>query len=204
MTLPLTLLYEDHFSATNEVIEITETRTIYVEDLHNHDHNDHAHTHEEGCACGNCGCETDQLIAESYDPVESDGAITTTQGFSIAVAHTVLPDFDIDWDFIFPTEQSTAAMTASDVSNSDGMMQSGYTSGGGAASSFNIMITYGGDLKGELAEAFSKAADYFSQIILADVADLSSGLDDIEIDATLIEIDGAGSILGRAGPQYVR
>jgi len=111
--------------------------------------------------------------------------------------------YDAPMTFVIPTQAPIEHLTASGISG-DGAAQHGYTSGGAAASSFNVMITYGGDLDGALADAFSKAADYFSAVILGDVADLSNGLDDIRIDASLIEIDGAGSILGRAGPQFVR
>ena len=225
MTPLFTPLIEDMNAATPDVIEVGAAHTILVEDLHDHGHSGTGLDHPDGCDCGNCcddqshdhvdhghpdDCDCDSCSTENdfitsgrSDDATEKMPVTTTQGASIEVAHTVATEVPADWNFDFPVNVPTAEIVSSGV-GTEGMMQSGYTSGGDAASSFNIMITYGGDLSGELAESFSKAADYFSQIILTDVADLSSGLDDIEIAASLIEIDGAGSILGRAGPQYVR
>jgi len=204
MTHAIQIGPETHFEAAQDVVRVDATKTLYVADLH--DHGDH-----KCCGCeGACDCDADhfdfavadQPRAASKTP-QSMTEIAMTQGYAYDFGLAALPTYDILTPVVMGVDTPTVAITASAVA-SDGAMQTGYTSGGDAASSFNIMITYGGDLAGELAEAFSKAADYFSAIILADVADLSTGLDDIVIDASLIEIDGAGSVLGRAGPQFVR
>jgi len=160
----VTPLLKDFFAASTEEVEVDATKTIYVSDLHDHDHEGHEFDHEEGCECGACCSEHDHV--ELIDATLPSSAVSTTitQGYTTEVAHTIASDYTPGWDFDFQVDAPTAAVTGSGV-GSDGAMQSGYTSGGDAASSFNIMITYGGDLKGELAEAFSKAADYFSQII---------------------------------------
>ncbi|MEZ5714711.1 MAG: leishmanolysin-related zinc metalloendopeptidase [Paracoccaceae bacterium] len=82
-----------------------------------------------------------------------------------------------------------------------------YTSGGDAATSYNITVVFEGTWIEELQQAFIAAADYLSQIILADLPDVSSGgviYDDMTITATLVEIDGVNGTLGQAGPTWVR
>lgn len=85
----------------------------------------------------------------------------------------------------------------------DGTLTS-YTSGGDAATSFNIEVTFSGTWTVALQDAFIKAADYFSSIILGDVTDIAGGIDDVTISAALIDIDGSGGVLGRAGPTQIR
>lgn len=82
-----------------------------------------------------------------------------------------------------------------------------YTSGGDAASSYNITVVFEGTWVETLQQAFIAAADYLSQIILADLSDVNNGgtiYDDMTITATLVEIDGVNGILGQAGPTLVR
>lgn len=89
----------------------------------------------------------------------------------------------------------------------DGGVLTSYTSGGDAAVSYNITITFEGSWTADLQQAFIAAADYLSQIILADLPDiLRDGVmyDDLQISATLAVIDGPGGILGQAGPTQVR
>ncbi|SIQ37967.1 leishmanolysin-related zinc metalloendopeptidase [Marinobacterium stanieri] len=64
---------------------------------------------------------------------------------------------------------------------------------------FNIHLDFYGDLWTDaLKEDFIAAADFLSDLITADIA--PDGDDDITIDASLIDIDGPGGVLGRAGP----
>ncbi|PYG34422.1 leishmanolysin [Pelagimonas varians] len=82
-----------------------------------------------------------------------------------------------------------------------------YTSGGAAATSYNVTIDFTGTWTTQLQAAFIDAADYLSTIILADIPDvIVDGLpvDDITITATLEAIDGVGGTLGSAGPRDVR
>ncbi len=74
-------------------------------------------------------------------------------------------------------------------------------------SDFNVHIDFVGEWSIELQNSFTGAADYLSSIITGDLMDVMLNgefVDDITITAELTEIDGAGGILGQAGPTYVR
>jgi len=67
---------------------------------------------------------------------------------------------------------------------------------------FNIHIDFYGDLWTDaLKEDFINSADFLSTLITDDIA--PNGFDDITIDASLIDIDGADGTLGRAGPTHI-
>lgn len=71
---------------------------------------------------------------------------------------------------------------------------------------FDIVVHYSGDPKYQAA--FTDAANRWSQIITADIPDITSSpygfIDDLVIDASIVPIDGPGAILGQAGPDYLR
>jgi Ca2+-binding RTX toxin-like protein len=71
---------------------------------------------------------------------------------------------------------------------------------------FDIVIRYTGDSKYQTA--LTQAAERWSQIITGDIPDVNSGqygfIDDLLIDASIAPIDGAGGILGQAGPDLLR
>ncbi len=71
---------------------------------------------------------------------------------------------------------------------------------------FDIVIRYSGDPTYQTA--FTQAAARWSQIITGDIPDLNSSqyglIDDLLIDASIVAIDGAGGILGQAGPDLLR
>ena len=73
---------------------------------------------------------------------------------------------------------------------------------------FNITINFYGDQwTTELKAAFIESADFLSSTIAGDLEDVTYNgelIDDIVIDAKLVEIDGSGGVLGRAGPTVVR
>ncbi len=88
-----------------------------------------------------------------------------------------------------------------------------YTSG--AEGAFNITIVFEGTWSQALYDIFVAAADFYSQLIVGDLTDVTvtSGrgrnrttetIDDLVITASLINIDGAGGVLGRAGPTSIR
>ena len=87
--------------------------------------------------------------------------------------------------------------------SNDGPALTEYTSGGEAATSYNIEVIFEGDWTGALQQAVIDAADYLSSIILGDLPDID-GIDDLQITASLVEIDGVGGVIGQAGPEYVR
>lgn len=72
---------------------------------------------------------------------------------------------------------------------------------------YNILIDFKGSWTSTLQDAFTDAAELISDIILGDIADVffrGTTIDDIKIKAELVEIDGAGGILGQAGPTAIR
>lgn len=82
-----------------------------------------------------------------------------------------------------------------------------YVSGSGDGSGYNVEVVFSGAFTVALQEDFVAAADYLSTIITGDVADVffrGKVIDDIRIDASIVDIDGAGGILGQAGPTAYR
>ncbi|WP_185962099.1 leishmanolysin-related zinc metalloendopeptidase [Palleronia caenipelagi] len=106
-----------------------------------------------------------------------------------------------------PGGDTTGSGDGGTGSPGDGLLTT-YTSGGDA-SNYNVTVQFNGsNWTAALQEDFVAAADYLSSIILGDVADVFvsgfGAVDDILITADLIEIDGAGGTLGRAGPTSYR
>lgn len=91
-----------------------------------------------------------------------------------------------------------------------------YTSGpADAAAGFNITIVFEGTWSQALYDIFVAAADFYTSLIVGDLPDVTTTtgrgrnrttetIDDITITASLINIDGSGGVLGRAGPTSVR
>ncbi|WP_340586758.1 leishmanolysin-related zinc metalloendopeptidase [Erythrobacter alti] len=84
-----------------------------------------------------------------------------------------------------------------------------------SSAGFNIKIVFEGEWSQALYDIFVAAADFYTALIVGDLQDVTvtSGrgkkattntIDDIEITASLITIDGSGGVLGRAGPTAVR
>ena len=73
---------------------------------------------------------------------------------------------------------------------------------------FNIKIDFKGGWTDSLKEDFITAADTLSNIITDDIPDIDNFfgdfVDDIVIEASLVNIDGPGGVLGQAGPTYIR
>lgn len=93
------------------------------------------------------------------------------------------------------------------TSGGDPNALSEYTSGGDSATSYNIKIDFQGTWTSDLQQAFIQSADLLSSIITDDVSDVfyrGKVIDDIVITAELQDIDGAGGVLGQAGPTAVR
>ena len=79
-----------------------------------------------------------------------------------------------------------------------------YTSGDNTvlvSDEFNIKIDFYGEWDDILKDDFINSADFLSSLITNDIA--PDGFDDLTISATLMEIDGEGAVLGRAGPTHV-
>jgi Ca2+-binding RTX toxin-like protein len=68
-------------------------------------------------------------------------------------------------------------------------------------STFDIVINYSGDPAYQ--SAFDAAAARWEQIITGEIPDVGA-VDDLVIDASIVFIDGTGSVLGQAGPDQLR
>ncbi|MBB96616.1 MAG: hypothetical protein CML68_18710 [Rhodobacteraceae bacterium] len=88
-----------------------------------------------------------------------------------------------------------------------------YVSGAANGAGFNVQIDFRGQWDETLKQSFIDAADLISSIITGDIADAqvpgfgifrSNIVDDVRIDATLMDIDGSGGVLGQAGPTAYR
>lgn len=85
-----------------------------------------------------------------------------------------------------------------------------YTSGlgeNGPLSDFNVEIKFVGEYRDDIATSFFAAAEYVSQLVIGDLQEVRDGadlIDDVLITARLVNIDGAGGTLGRAGPTLIR
>ena len=71
---------------------------------------------------------------------------------------------------------------------------------------YDIAVHYSGDPAYQ--QVFNTASQIWQEIITADLPDVNSGtygfIDDLLIDASVVAIDGAGGILGQAGPDEFR
>ena len=123
---------------------------------------------------------------------------------------SVFPDFDIEAfarGARAPRERperptsggtGTTAGTASYISGDPSIPDS---------SEYNIQINFVGSWSSDLRQAFIVAANEISDLILGDVPNVASrraSIDDLSITASLRSIDGAGGILGQAGPDALR
>jgi hypothetical protein len=107
---------------------------------------------------------------------------------------------------------ATSATTVSLTGDTTGTISPSSAGGDGGGSiaaangRFDIVVNYSGDPKYQAA--FTAAANRWSQIITADIPDITSSpygfIDDLVIDASIVAIDGPGGILGQAGPDYIR
>ena len=72
---------------------------------------------------------------------------------------------------------------------------------------YNIQINFVGSWSSDLRQAFISAANAISDFILGDIPNVGSRrstVDDLTITASLTNIDGAGGVLGQAGPDALR
>ncbi len=103
-----------------------------------------------------------------------------------------------------------SAQAAAGSGSTGGTGTSVYISGNPSvadSSEYNIQINFVGSWSADLRQAFVSAAEAISDFILGDVSNVDSrrsSIDDLVITARLMNIDGAGGILGQAGPDAVR
>jgi leishmanolysin len=76
-----------------------------------------------------------------------------------------------------------------------------------AAAPFTITVVFMGGLNTAQKNAFKAAADRWSRVIVGDLPDVvinGQVIDDVLIEASGVQIDGPGNILGQAGPTHLR
>ena len=87
-----------------------------------------------------------------------------------------------------------------------------YTSGPSDPSAgFNIPVIFEGSWTQSMYDTFVFVADFFTSLIVGELPNVRSTatgeevlIDDVQITASLVDIDGVGSVLARAGPVSVR
>ncbi|MEE8140340.1 MAG: leishmanolysin-related zinc metalloendopeptidase [Alphaproteobacteria bacterium] len=102
-------------------------------------------------------------------------------------------DKDGNGDPIDPSDPSDPGVMSEYLSGPDG--------------GYNILIDFKGTWTVDLQQAFIDAAEWISSFIVGDISDVryrGQTIDDITITARLTDIDGAGGILGQAGPTAIR
>ncbi|HSU17598.1 leishmanolysin-related zinc metalloendopeptidase [Longimicrobium sp.] len=137
-------------------------------------------------------------------------ATTTTDGSGIARVGS--------WVLGSPATMNTLSATALGGASAVTFKASGCSGGGGIG--FGITLCYTSAMSAVQRAAFDSAAAKWSRVITGDVPDLAYTLgtgscgtgspsfnlsiDDLMIFATVEPIDGAGAVLGQAGPCFVR
>lgn len=122
------------------------------------------------------------------------------------------------WTLGTPATVNTLSATAAGASGSVAFTASGC--GGGGGTGYRITLCYTSTMTATQRAAFESAAARWSRVITADLSDvpvsLAAGVcgtgqpsfnlsvDDLLIFAAITPIDGVGSVLGSAGPCYVR
>ena len=107
-------------------------------------------------------------------------------------------------------QHTTSALTATSTTRLSAVSspiatRTSYTSGANGA--YNVTLQFKGSWTTALQDIFITAANRISATIIGDVKNVKVGslmVDDIVISAELKAIDGAGGILGQAGPTAVR
>ena len=152
-------------------------------------------------------------------------------GQSLTCSIDVGDDGSVDRTVPGCTSSSTRSITVTGVGTtpvrltvSDGLADTAATTsvsvGAAAADTFEVTLRFNGMMTPSQQAAFTSAAARWSQVIrsglpsgsLSIPADgcgtgapaLSTTIDDVYIDATIAPIDGVGSVLGQAGPCWVR
>lgn len=124
-------------------------------------------------------------------------SVATVAATTIDLGAKVVADTDA------PFEQFAAGSSALVAQQQAGNV---YVSGhgqNGVTSNYNVEVVFQGTWPASLRDDFVRAADYLSTIIRGDLPDWR-GVDDLRINATLQQMDGAGGTLGFAGPTAIR
>jgi hypothetical protein len=138
------------------------------------------------------------------------GASTTTNASGVATVGS--------WVMGSPGALNTLSATAAGASTPAAFTAAGCSGGGGAG--YAITLCYTTTMTASQRAAFDSAAARWNRVVTADLANVAFSLaaggcgtgspsfnltvDDLMIFAAITPIDGAGGILGSAGPCYIR
>lgn len=126
---------------------------------------------------------------------------TTTQTFDVTVNGDTMAESD---ETFMVTLSNPTGAALGGMSTATGTI----TDDDSAPSNFDIVVVFEGGLTTTQMAAFTTAEQRLEQIITGDVPDVTVpgiGLvDDIQINARGVAIDGPGGILGQAGPNAIR
>jgi hypothetical protein len=101
-----------------------------------------------------------------------------------------------------PPKDDGGSTDGGDAGDTSGILST-YTSGGNERTSYNITLNFdAGGWTAAIQQIFIDAAEYLSTIVLGDLSNervpLVGRVDDLAIDASIIEMDGEGGVLGGA------
>jgi hypothetical protein len=99
-----------------------------------------------------------------------------------------------------------AYVPAGGVQYADPVKRRGGSAGGDGAPGYQITLNFTGGLTASQQAIFTAAAARWESVITGELPDVNSGglIDDVRINASGTAIDGAGGILGSAGPSGFR
>jgi len=145
---------------------------------------------------------SDGTATAGSDYVAASGSITFDRG---QISKTVTVNAIGD-DLVEGTE--TFRFTATTTNNGSTASATGTGSILDDDSGFQVVVTFpDSSLSAAQQQVFRTAARRWSEVIIGDLPDVTVGgrvIDDIEITATGVSIDGAYGILGQAGPRTFR
>ena len=135
-------------------------------------------------------------VVESFDAASSSRLSISGSTLTVDPTSTLSANTQYFLTFAAGTVKDLAGNSYAGVSTYDFKTATASTSGG-----FNIVINYTGDAT--YKPYFDAAKALWEKVITTDVPDYN-GVDDLEISASVVSIDGVSGTLGQAGPTSLR
>ena len=135
-------------------------------------------------------------VVESFDAASSSRLSISGSTLTVDPTSTLSANTQYFLTFAPGTVKDLAGNSYAGVSTYDFKTATASTSGG-----FNIVINYTGDAT--YKPYFDAAKALWEKVITTDVPDYN-GVDDLEISASVVSIDGVSGTLGQAGPTSLR
>ena len=135
-------------------------------------------------------------VVESFDAASSSRLSISGSTLTVDPTSTLSANTQYFLTFAAGTVKDLAGNSYAGVNTYDFKTATASTSGG-----FNIVINYTGDAT--YKPYFDAAKALWEKVITTDVPDYN-GVDDLEISASVVSIDGVSGTLGQAGPTSLR